>query len=219
MNFCRKVDIAPMLGVNLGTGNDRIGLRPGRVLQRADRHVLCRPARQQRPPRAVWRQVLVPGQRDGRPVADRPPGHARVRQQGARGRQDDALARPEHRDGVVRLIQRPDADLPGMGPHCAGDVLGARRLPVDPHVRQQPGRKGHAELPGAATRFEGFVDTMAGTLRYVKAKNRSKHDVYLSWDEWQVWHPGDDARPAGPRPRTWPRLAITSKMRWSWRNG
>ena len=39
-------------------------------------------------------------------------------------------------------------------------------------------------------RFEDFVDVMAATLRYVKAKNRSKHDVYLSWDEWQVWHPG-----------------------------
>ncbi len=40
-----------------------------------------------------------------------------------------------------------------------------------------------------AKRFEDFVDTMSGVLRYVKAKNRSKHDVYLSWDEWQVWNP------------------------------
>jgi alpha-N-arabinofuranosidase len=40
-----------------------------------------------------------------------------------------------------------------------------------------------------AKRFEDFIDTMAGTLRYVKAKNRSTHDVYLSWDEWQVWNP------------------------------
>ena len=42
-----------------------------------------------------------------------------------------------------------------------------------------------------AQRFEDFVDTMAATLRYVKAMNRSKHDVFLSWDEWQVWHPGE----------------------------
>ncbi|MBP6298174.1 MAG: alpha-N-arabinofuranosidase, partial [Anaerolineae bacterium] len=27
-----------------------------------------------------------------------------------------------------------------------------------------------------------------GVLRYVKAKNRSKKDVYLSWDEWNVWY-------------------------------
>jgi alpha-N-arabinofuranosidase len=42
-----------------------------------------------------------------------------------------------------------------------------------------------------AGRLEDFVDTMASTLRYVKAKTRSQHDVYLSWDEWQVWHPGE----------------------------
>jgi alpha-N-arabinofuranosidase len=42
--------------------------------------------------------------------------------------------------------------------------------------------------------FERFVDTLEGTLRYVKAKRRSKHDVFLSWDEWQVWYKGDPTR-------------------------
>jgi alpha-L-arabinofuranosidase len=36
--------------------------------------------------------------------------------------------------------------------------------------------------------FESQLETLAGTLRYVKAKLRSKHDVYLSWDEWNVWY-------------------------------
>lgn len=36
------------------------------------------------------------------------------------------------------------------------------------------------------SQFEEQVDTLAATLRYVKAKNRSKHDVFLSWDEWNV---------------------------------
>jgi alpha-L-arabinofuranosidase len=36
--------------------------------------------------------------------------------------------------------------------------------------------------------FENFVDTLTGVLRYVKAKQRSKHEVYLSWDEWNVWY-------------------------------
>ena len=44
---------------------------------------------------------------------------------------------------------------------------------------------------GSAVAFERFVDTLEGTLRYVKAKTRSKHDVFLSWDEWQVWYKGD----------------------------
>jgi alpha-N-arabinofuranosidase len=43
----------------------------------------------------------------------------------------------------------------------------------------------------SAVQFEQFVDTLEGVLRYVKAKRRSKHDVHLSWDEWQVWYKGD----------------------------
>jgi alpha-L-arabinofuranosidase len=39
-----------------------------------------------------------------------------------------------------------------------------------------------------AAQFESHVDTLAGLLRYVKAQRRSKHDVYLSWDEWNVWY-------------------------------
>jgi alpha-N-arabinofuranosidase len=46
----------------------------------------------------------------------------------------------------------------------------------------------------SAVQLEEFVDTLAGTLRYVKAKRRSKRDVYLSWDEWQVWYKGDPTR-------------------------
>ena len=36
--------------------------------------------------------------------------------------------------------------------------------------------------------FEAHIDALAATLGYVKAKLRSKHDVYLSWDEWNVWY-------------------------------
>jgi alpha-L-arabinofuranosidase len=45
-----------------------------------------------------------------------------------------------------------------------------------------------ASYLGLSAEFETYVDTLAGVLRYVKAKQRSKHDVYLSWDEWNVWY-------------------------------
>jgi alpha-L-arabinofuranosidase len=48
-----------------------------------------------------------------------------------------------------------------------------------------------ASYLASAVSFERFVDTLEGTLRYVKAKRRSKHNIYLSWDEWQVWYKGD----------------------------
>ncbi len=44
-----------------------------------------------------------------------------------------------------------------------------------------------ASYLATAVLLERFVDTLEGTLRYVKSRRRSKHDVYLSWDEWQVW--------------------------------
>ncbi len=48
-----------------------------------------------------------------------------------------------------------------------------------------------ASYLASAVAFERYVDTLDGTLRYVKARQRSTHDVYLSWDEWQVWYKGD----------------------------
>ena len=61
------------------------------------RQPLRRPARRQRPPRAVRRPAVVPGQRDGRPVADRPQDRDRVRAAGGRGGQGDAPGRPVDR--------------------------------------------------------------------------------------------------------------------------
>jgi len=45
-----------------------------------------------------------------------------------------------------------------------------------------------ASFLAMAAQFESQVDTLAGLLRYVKAKRRSKHEVKLSWDEWNVWY-------------------------------
>ena len=58
-----------------------------------------------------------------------------------------------------------------------------------------------ASYLASAIPFEHYVDTLDGTLRYVKALRRSSHDVYLSWDEWQVWYKGDPVEGAwGERP-------------------
>lgn len=39
-----------------------------------------------------------------------------------------------------------------------------------------------------SAQFEAHIDTLAGLLRYVKALRRSSHEVYLSWDEWNIWY-------------------------------
>ncbi len=38
-----------------------------------------------------------------------------------------------------------------------------------------------------STSMDGFIDTIAGTCDYVKAKKRSKKQVDISFDEWNVW--------------------------------
>ena len=69
---------------NLGTGTPEHGRRLRRVLQRRQGHEVERPAARARLRAAAQRALLVPGQRDGRPVADGPHDGARVRPQGAR---------------------------------------------------------------------------------------------------------------------------------------
>ena len=52
-----------------------------------------------------------------------------------------------------------------------------------------------------AAQFEEQVDTLAATLRYVKAALRSRRTLYLSWDEWNVWYKDRSGRggwKAGP---------------------
>jgi alpha-N-arabinofuranosidase len=40
--------------------------------------------------------------------------------------------------------------------------------------------------------LEDHLATTEATLRYVKSKLRSKHDVHISWDEWNVWYKDRD---------------------------
>ena len=74
-------------------GRDGGGLR--RVLQPRARHQVERPAPRARLRFAAQRALLVPGQRDGRTVANRPAPGARVRPQSAGRRATDAGHRPQ----------------------------------------------------------------------------------------------------------------------------
>ena len=37
-------------------------------------------------------------------------------------------------------------------------------------------------------KLERYIDTVASTIRFVKAKKKSDRDVYISFDEWNVWY-------------------------------
>jgi len=36
--------------------------------------------------------------------------------------------------------------------------------------------------------LENYIDSVAGVIKFIKAKKRSKKDVYISFDEWNVWY-------------------------------
>ena len=72
IELSRLMDWTPMITVNLGTGTPEEARQLGRVLQLPARLEICRSARGERQPGAARRQAVVPGQRDGRPLAARP---------------------------------------------------------------------------------------------------------------------------------------------------
>ncbi|WP_407542275.1 alpha-N-arabinofuranosidase (plasmid) [Deinococcus radiomollis] len=56
-------------------------------------------------------------------------------------------------------------------------ISNTERLPVDTD-----------SYLASSVHFEEHADTLAAAIRLAKAKNRSKHDVHLCWDEWNVWY-------------------------------
>ncbi len=89
--------------------------QPGRVLQPSGRDRAVRPAPRAWLGAAARRQVLVPGQRDGRPLADGREDPGRIRPHRRRGGQADEVGRPDHRARRVRLVRAEHADLRDLG--------------------------------------------------------------------------------------------------------
>jgi alpha-N-arabinofuranosidase len=41
---------------------------------------------------------------------------------------------------------------------------------------------------GLSEKLDTYIETVASTIRQVKAKKKSKKDVFISFDEWNVWY-------------------------------
>lgn len=50
-----------------------------------------------------------------------------------------------------------------------------------------------AEYLAQNARLEQYIDTIAGVITFTKAKKRSKKNVYISFDEWNVWYHSREA--------------------------
>jgi alpha-N-arabinofuranosidase len=190
MEFCAAVDAAPMLGVNMGTGD---------IQSAANLVDYCNT-----PGGTYWSDLRA---RHGFPT----PHNVRY---WCVGNEMDGPWQIGHLDAVAygnkaleaaKMMKWLDPTIKTV--LCGSSSDGMPTYPdwdrtaleiaweaMDYHsMHYYAGNRDNdtASYLASAVIFERFVDTLEGTLRYVKAKRRSKHNVYLSWDEWQVWYKGD----------------------------
>ena len=165
------VGTEPLLGMNFGTGTrgDGGGLR--RVLQSRARHEVERAAAVARLREAAQRALLVPRQRDGRSVADRPDAGARVRPQGARRGAADARHRSRTAADRLRVERHGHAPVPDLGSRSARRVLRPGRRHLAARLLRQHAaahRQQHGAVPGDEPRH-GSPDSRGGRRLRLRA--------------------------------------------------
>jgi alpha-N-arabinofuranosidase len=69
------------------------------------------------------------------------------------------------------------------------------------HMYFENYEKNTAEYLALPMKLDRYIGTVSGVIDYVKAKNRSKRDVKISFDEWNVWY--HERKQDAERMRTW----------------
>lgn len=190
MEFCRRIDAEPMLGVNMGTGS---------IQSASDLVEYCNTAsgtywsdlriqHGHRNPHSV-RYWCVGNEMDGPWQI----GHLDAAAYGNKAL--EAAKMMKWQDPAIQTILCGSSNdqMPTYPEwdRTALEIAWEHMDYLSMHYYAGNSKDDTASYLASAVLFERFVDTLEGTLRYVKARRRSKHDVYLSWDEWQVWYKGD----------------------------
>ena len=187
IDFCRAIDTQPMLGVNLGTGTvqDASDLVEYCNATVGSKFADLRAEHGQRAPHAV-KYWCLGNEMDGPwQIA-----HLDMHEYAVKAR--EAAKMMKWQDPSLKLVLCGSSN-DRMPTYPAWDRVALETCweQVDYHSMHYYANNHDDDTDSflaSAVAFENFVDTLAGTLRYVKAKRRSAHDVYLSWDEWNVWY-------------------------------
>ena len=187
MQFCQKVGTRPMLGVNMGTGSIEEASRLVEYVNGApgSYYADLRVAHGFRDPYNVEYWCLG-NEMDGPWQI----GHLDVEEYGRKAREAAKMMRWQ--DPRIKLIL------------CGSSTTTMKTYPewdrvalelcydqVDYLSLHYYASNPHDDTPSylaQSFQFEEHLNTLEATLRYVKAKQRSKRNVYLSWDEWNVWY-------------------------------
>ena len=187
MEFCREVGTAPMLGVNMGTGTiqDAANLIEYCNAPRGSRYADMRAENGQSEPYGV-KYWCIGNEMDGPWQI----GHLDAVDYGKKAREAAKMMR-WHDDTIELVLCGSSSSQMPSYPEWDRIALEHCWEQVDYHSMHYYAGNHQDDTPSylaLSAVLEDFVDTLAGVLRYVKAVKRSKHDVYLSWDEWNVWY-------------------------------
>ncbi len=190
MDYCKAIDVAPMLGVNMGTGTIQAAsdLVEYCNAPAGTRYADLRVSHGYREPHKVpyW---CVGNEMDGPWQM----GHLDAVAYGQKAL--EAAKMMKWQDPAIKTVLCGSSnDQMPTYPEWDRVALEIAWERMDFHsMHYYVGNRTNdtASYLASAITFENFVTTLEGTLRYVKAKLRSTHDVFLSWDEWQVWYKGD----------------------------
>ena len=187
IRFCREIETEPMLAVNLGTGTiqDAANLVEYCNAPTGTQYADMRAANGHREPYGV-KYWCLGNEMDGPWQI----GHLNAADYAKKASEAAKLMRLQ--DDTVELVlcgssssmmpTYPEWDRIGL--EQCWDLVQYHSM----HYYASNQDDDTASFLALSAAFEEYVDTVAAVLRYVKAKTRSKHDVYLSWDEWNVWY-------------------------------
>ena len=213
VGWARRTGVEPMMAVNLGTR----GVQEACDLLEYANHpggtALSDLRARHGAPRAARHPAVVPGQRDGRPLADRAQDGRRVRPPRRRDRPGDAPGRPEHRARGLRQLQQRDADLRRVGGDRARPRLRRRRLHL-PARLLRGARRRPRQLPRLArSTWTTSSDSVIATADHVGRQAAQPQADHLSFDEWNVWYQHEFAGHANLEPRADARASSRTPSR------
>jgi alpha-N-arabinofuranosidase len=187
MKFCKKTGIAPMMGVNLGTGN---------IEGTASLVEYCNAptgtyyadlrAKNGHPEPYNVKYWCIGNEMDGPWQI----GHLDINEYANKAREAAKMMKWHDPSTKLVLCGSSNDRMPTFPEwdRIALDTCWDQTDYLSIHYYATNHEDDTPSYLALASRLEDYVDTLAGTIRHVKAKHHSKRNVYLSWDEWQVWY-------------------------------
>lgn len=187
MAFCQQVGTLPMIGVNMGTGTiqDAANLVEYCNAPVGTKYANMRAANGHTDPYGV-KYWCLGNEMDGPWQI----GHLEADEYGRKAREAAKMMR--WHDPSIQLVLCGSSSI-NMPTYPEWDRV-ALELCYDRvdyhsmHYYAVNHDNDTASYLAYSAALEDYVDTLSSVLRYVKAKVRSNRDVYLSWDEWNVWY-------------------------------